>query len=64
MDEVLPATVYDERMVQEKKKGKAKTRVYLANSGCQRFDIVSFLAASTIRLAVTHPYSVQGPLYA
>ena len=39
MDDVLPATVYDEKVLS----GNA-TRIYIANSGCQRFDIVSLRA--------------------
>jgi hypothetical protein len=38
MDDVLPATVYDEKVLS----GNA-TRIYIANSGCQRFDIASRL---------------------
>lgn len=65
MDNVLPATVYDDEVL----KGGRK-RIYLANSGCQRFDIVSapfrswhrrtrFLSAGTTSLCSSRARSLS-----
>jgi len=63
MDDVLPATVYDEKVLS----GNA-TRIYIANSGCQRFDIVrqngwpfAVCHAKLIFLDLTIASQFQGP---